>query len=164
MGTLSRFFASVALAAGLALALVAPPANADDAIDPATAAAAGQYYLNVICRSNASIGKFTQARERAESRGWEDGDKPTKAMRKAARKASRGTTRAARQLVRYTWPESVSFDVQSLAEDLYEDAGVYGGIARGDRSWTWYSSGAATRIRLALGLGPANTDFDGCSK
>jgi len=148
---------------GLISALVTPPANAEEPIDPAVATAAGQYYLSVICRSNAAVNRFGNTVEKAEKRGWSYGDKPTKAMRKAARKASRANARAARQIVRYSWPESVAFDAQTVAESLYEDSGEYGGIASGDRTWFFSSYNAASRLRLALGLGPNNTDNDGCS-
>ena len=151
--------------AGLSSVLLTSSANAEEPIDPAVATTTGDYYLTVVCRSNDAGDRFDNTREKAEKRGWSYGDKPTKAMRKAARKASRAAARAARQIVRYTWPESVASDAQSVAETLYENSAVYGGIAKGGGTWFFPSSNsAASRLRLTLGLGPNNTGHDGCSK
>lgn len=148
---------------GLIAALLAPTAHADDEVDPLVAAAAGEYYLSVICGANAARDRFAAAAIKAERRGWELGDKPTKAMRRTAKKASRVYGQAGRKLVQYDWPATVAYDAQTVAEELYSDASTLGAIARGGRSWSLISSSAASRLRLALGLGPNNTDFDGCS-
>lgn len=158
------FVVAMMLALGSLVGLSVAPSYAADSADPAVISEAREQYLKAICPANANRERFAKVALKAIDRGWSDGDKPTKAMRKASRKASRAEARAARQLARYTWPEDIAADVKVMAETGYLWASFFGKIASGSRNPTAPPaiSDTVARVRLALGLGAANTESDGC--
>ena len=156
-----RIVIASALGLGTAVGISVGPTNATDAATNASA----DYYLNAICPANRSQDKAAKALLRMDKKGWEEGDRVPRYAKRALRKASRATARAGRMVAQYDWPENVSsYDSEGVAENLYGYSTWFAPLAKGNfRAATPNnSSDAANSMRMALGLGPAGTEDDGC--
>lgn len=162
--------AAIALAAS---AILACPARADEPIDPAVKAAAGQYYLSAVCPGNAAADALDAAVDKADGKADEslqikDGKPTPKSVVRAARAYAAARAREGQMLAAYAWPDDIDYEVEHIAQVSYEDSSWASGIATRKR-WstaTWNARPGAygsyiAAVRLYLGLPPAG-EFNGC--
>ncbi len=155
--------AAVAMVAAM---MVAPTANADDIPNREMWA---DRYLSAVCPSNAAgervAKQWNKAYDGRRIVPW--GTPTTPGLRKAFQRKSKAEARAGMRFARWNWPDEIANPAARLARGFYHDSGVWqirAEYLKVRRPWGKYADtgSAATTMRIALGLPPANSADDGC--
>lgn len=155
-----------AILVSLALLVPAGPGLAEDLTTPPTMPTeqAAARYLSAICPVYKAGVKYNRLVDRYDAKD-DYGDRPHNRTRAAAKTYAARATAAARILhdPAYPWPESVAYDVESIAVAYYQNAAIAQRISKKKYRWrdnTWAdASEPNASVRLNLGLPPSP---DGC--
>jgi hypothetical protein len=154
------------LAAGLAFVLLAVPAQGQETLDSNAKKAAADAYLSMVCPYNEASNQLGVALRKAYDKGMKRGSKLPKQLVSALERYAETAGNMGRQLSDYDWPTTqLDKDAEAIAESYYENASKAGMLVveNRERATKWTSASAnSARMRLTLGLPPANVKNGGC--